>query len=113
MVPFGRLLDALSEVPDPRRAEGKRYPLAPLLLFTVLALLSGATSYRHIICFLEQRLIVLNALFGCTLKRAPSLNTLRTVLQTPWKRLFANTPGTCCRRRNWVGCRSWRSTARP
>ena len=54
MVPFGRLLDALSEVPDPRRAEGKRYPLAPLLLFTVLALLSGATSYRHIICFLEQ-----------------------------------------------------------
>lgn len=81
MVPFGRLLDALSEVPDPRRAEGKRYPLAPLLLFTVLALLSGATSYRHIICFLEQRRIILNALFGCTLKRAPSLNTLRTVLQ--------------------------------
>jgi len=48
----------------------------------VLALLSGATSYRHIICFLEQRRIVLNALFGCSLKRAPSLNTLRTVLQT-------------------------------
>src|SRR3954470_22508059 len=81
MVLFGRLFDALSEVPDPRRAEGKRYPLAPLLLFTVLALLSGATSYRHIICCLEQRRIVLNALFGCTLKRAPSLNTLRTVLR--------------------------------
>ena len=82
MVPFSRLLAAMSEVPDPRRAAGKRYPLAPLLLFTVLALLSGATSYRHIICFLEQRRLVLNALFGCTLKRAPSLNTLRTVLQT-------------------------------
>lgn len=81
MVPFSRLFDALSEVPDPRRAEGKRYPLAPLLLFTVLALLSGATSYRRIISFLEQRRIVLNALFGCSLKRAPSLNTLRTVLQ--------------------------------
>ncbi len=52
------------------------------MLFTVLALLSGATSYRHIICFLEQRRLVLNALFGCTLKRAPSLNTLRTLLQT-------------------------------
>jgi hypothetical protein len=82
MVPFSRLLAAMSEVPDPRRAAGKRYPLAPLLLFTVLALLSGATSYRHIICFLEQRRLVLNALFSCTLKRAPSLNTLRTVLQT-------------------------------
>jgi hypothetical protein len=82
MVPFSRLLEALSEVPDPRRAAGKRYPLAPLLLFTVLALLSGATSYRRIICFLEQRRTVLNALFGCSLKRAPSLNALRTVLQT-------------------------------
>src|SRR5688500_14166401 len=82
MVRFSRLLEALSEVPDPRRAAGKRYPLAPLLLFTVLARLSGATSYRRIICFLEQRRTVLNALFGCSLKRAPSLNALRTVLQT-------------------------------
>ncbi len=81
MVPFSRLLDALSEVPDPRRAEGKRYALAPLLLFTVLALLSGATSYRRIIIFLEQRRIVLNEVFGVALKRAPSVNTLRTVLQ--------------------------------
>ena len=81
MAPFGRLLAALSEVPDPRRAEGKRYPLAPLLLFTVLALLSGATSYRRIICFLEQRRELLNELFGVTLGRAPAVNTLRTVLQ--------------------------------
>lgn len=81
MVPFCRLLDVVSEVPDPRRAEGKRYPLAPLLLFTVLALLSGATSYRRIIIFLEQRRVVLNALFGFSLKRAPSINTVRTVLQ--------------------------------
>src|SRR3954470_5314589 len=81
MVPFSRLLGALSEVPDPRRAEGKRYPLAPLLLFTVLALLSGATSYRRIIIFLDQRRNVLNEVFGVALKRAPSVNTLRTVLQ--------------------------------
>jgi DDE_Tnp_1-associated len=81
MVPFSRLLTALSEVPDPRRAEGRRYPLAPLLLFTVLALLSGATSYRRIIIFLDQRRIVLNEVFGVALKRAPSVNTLRTVLQ--------------------------------
>ena len=80
MAPFTRLLAALSEVPDPRRAEGKRYPLAPLLLFTVLALLSGATSYRRIIVFLEQRRELLNELFGFTLRRAPSVNTLRTVL---------------------------------
>jgi DDE_Tnp_1-associated len=81
MVPFCRLLNALNEVPDPRRAEGKRYPLAPLLLFTVLALLSGATSYRRIIIFLDQRRVVLNTLFAVSLKRAPSINTVRTVLQ--------------------------------
>jgi hypothetical protein len=81
MVPFSRLLEALSEVPDPRRAEGKPYPLAPLLLFTVLALLSGARSYRGILTFMKQRRELLNSLFGTELKRAPSLNTLRTVLQ--------------------------------
>src|SRR3954469_20715510 len=81
MVLFSRLLGALSEVPDPWRAEGKRYPLAPLLLFTVLALLSGATSYRRIIIFLDQRRLALNEVFGVALKRAPSVNTLRTVLQ--------------------------------
>lgn len=81
MVPFSRLLAALSEVPDPRRAAGKRYPLPDLLLFTVLALLSGAQSYRGIIVFLTQRRLLLNPLFGTDLKRAPVVNTLRTVLQ--------------------------------
>jgi hypothetical protein len=47
MIPFSRLLDALSEVPDPRRAEGRRYPLAPLLLFTVrFCQLSGQVAQR-------------------------------------------------------------------
>ncbi|MFO1155344.1 MAG: hypothetical protein U1E43_00570 [Rhodospirillales bacterium] len=32
-----------------RRAQGKRYPLPYLLMFTVLALLSGARSYRGVI----------------------------------------------------------------
>ena len=47
----------------------------------MLALLSGATSYRRIIIFLDQRRITLNEVFGVALKRAPSVNTLRTVLQ--------------------------------
>lgn len=82
MVPFSHLIQALQDVPDPRRAQGKRYPLPYLLLFTVLALLSGARSYRGIITFLEQRRELLNRQFGVNLKRAPAVNTLRTVLQT-------------------------------
>src|SRR3712207_5691213 len=81
MVPFSRLLAALNNVPDPRRAQGKRYPLPYLLLFTVLALLSGARSYRGVITFLQQRRAVLNEHFGTNLKRAPAVNTLRAVLQ--------------------------------
>jgi hypothetical protein len=37
----GSLWHALSLVPDNRRAEGKRYPLASLLLIAVAAFLSG------------------------------------------------------------------------
>lgn len=81
MAPFSRLLQALKDVPDPRRAEGKRYGLAPLLLFTVLALLAGARSYRGIITFLDQRRPLLNATFGTTWKRAPSINALRNLIQ--------------------------------
>lgn len=82
MVPFARLLAALQEVPDPRRAQGKRYPLPYLLLFTVLAVLSGAGSYRGILTFLRQRRHLLNQTFKAELKRAPALNTVRTVLQS-------------------------------
>ena len=53
-----------------------------MLLFTVLALLSGAKSYRGIITFLEQRREHLNHHFGVDLKRAPVVNTLRMVLQS-------------------------------
>ncbi|MFO1113759.1 MAG: ISAs1 family transposase [Rhodospirillales bacterium] len=82
MAPFSNLLAALADVPDPRRAQGKRYPLPYLLMFTVLALLSGARSYRGVITFLEQRREHLNHHFGVDLKRAPVVNTLRTVLQS-------------------------------
>lgn len=82
MVPFSNLLTALQDVADPRRAQGKRYPLPHLLMFTVLALLSGARSYRGIITFMEQRRLHLNHHFGVDLKRAPAVNTLRTVLQS-------------------------------
>lgn len=82
MVPFSHLMAALADIPDPRRAQGKRYPLPYLLMFTVLALLSGARSYRGIITFLGQRRDHLNQHFGVTLKRAPAINTLRTILQT-------------------------------
>ena len=77
MVPFADLLAALEGIPDPRRRQGRRYPLAPLLLFSVLAVLAGATSYRGILTFIGVHRERLNAVFGARLRRAPAVNTLR------------------------------------
>ncbi|HET6519056.1 MAG TPA: ISAs1 family transposase [Geminicoccaceae bacterium] len=81
MVPFAGLLAALEEIPDPRRRQGRRYPLAHLLLFSVLAILAGATSYRGIRVFIDVHRERLNAVFGAELRRAPAVNTVRTLFQ--------------------------------
>jgi hypothetical protein len=77
MVPFAGLLAALEGIPDPRRRQGRRYPLARLLLFSVLAVLAGATSYRGILTFIGVHRKRLNAVFGARFRRAPAVNTLR------------------------------------
>src|SRR4051795_4592613 len=99
MVPFAGLLAALQEIPDPRRRQGRRYGLAPLLLLAVLAVLAGATSYRRIrlLCvggvaaragpppsrrirlFSGGHRERLNAVFGAGFRRAPAVNTLRAL----------------------------------
>jgi hypothetical protein len=79
MVPFAGLLAALDRIPDPRRRQGRRYGLAPLLLFSVLAVLTGATSYRRIRLFIGVHRERLNATFGARFRRAPAVNTLRTL----------------------------------
>ncbi len=52
MTAFAPLLGLLDEVPDPRRAEGKRYKLPHILLFSILAIVSGCNSYRGIVTFI-------------------------------------------------------------
>jgi hypothetical protein len=63
------LLPLLSQVVDPRRGQGKMYPRAPILLFTVL---SGARSYRQVHVFIQAHLDHRNSTFGLPLCRAPS-----------------------------------------
>ena len=52
----------LAAIPDHRRPQGRRYGLEHLLSFSILAILSDATSYRKIQRFIEARLSQLNAL---------------------------------------------------
>jgi hypothetical protein len=81
MVPFAGLLAALQQIPDPRRRQGQRYSLAHLLLFAVLAILAGATSYRGMRAFIAVHREHLNATFGARFRRAPAVNTLRGLFQ--------------------------------
>ena len=78
-MPFALLLTVLAEIRDPRRPQGRRYALAPLLLFSVLAVLAGATSYQGIITFIDVHRERLNAVFGAHFRRAPAINTLRNL----------------------------------
>jgi predicted transposase YbfD/YdcC len=78
-MPFSLLLAALDEIRDPRRPQGRRYALAPLLLFSVLAVLAGATSYQGIITVIDVHRERLNTVFGVRFRRAPALNTLRNL----------------------------------
>jgi hypothetical protein len=66
------LLLLFSQVSDPRRGQGKMYPLAPILLFTVLAMLAGAVSYPQVHAFIHIHLDRLNMAFGVCLREAPA-----------------------------------------
>lgn len=68
-------------LPDMRRREGKRYPLAGVLLFSILAMLSGANSYRRIHDVMSARLSLFNEAFpSVALTKAPAYTSLRTIL---------------------------------
>ena len=43
------------EIPDKRRGQGRMYDLPNLLLFSVLAIMSGADSYRKIQTFIKTK----------------------------------------------------------
>jgi len=78
---FAPLLGLLEEVPDPRRAEGQLYKLPYVLLFAILAIVSGANSYRSIVTFIDVHRRRLNGFFGLRWRRAPSHTALRYILQ--------------------------------
>lgn len=74
-------LELLSQINDPRRAQGKKWQLGPVLLATILAILSGATSYRKVHGFIKIHRKRLNRAFGFRWKTAPAYSAVRTILR--------------------------------
>jgi len=78
---FERFLSLLATIPDPRRAEGKLYHLPHVLLFSILAIVSGANSYRGVRTFIKMHRVKLNKAFKINWKRPPAHTAIRYILQ--------------------------------
>src|SRR6202163_1223375 len=78
---FDRFLSHFATIPDPRRAEGKLYQLPHVLLFSILAIVSGANSYRGIHTFIKIHRRKLNKVFKIGWKRPPAYTAIRYILQ--------------------------------
>ena len=71
------LLDYLKQIPDHRRGQGRMFDLPHMLLFSILAIASGADSYRKIAIFIEEHFITLCTAYDIPWKRPPCYNSLR------------------------------------
>ena len=75
------LLDYLNQLPDARRAQAKQYQHGFIIFFSILAILSGATSNREIESFFEIHFRKLKTLFKLKCKKRPAYTTIRNILQ--------------------------------
>lgn len=63
------LMELLEGLHDPRRAQGKRHPLAALLTLAVVGMLAGMTSYEAIVQYGKERGWEFLRLLGFTTRR--------------------------------------------
>lgn len=66
---------------DHRRAQGQRYELKFVVLFSIMALLSNSKSYRDISRYLKQHFKILKKDFSLKWKRPPSYTTVRNIIK--------------------------------
>lgn len=81
MPAFAPLLGLLADVPDPRRGQGQLYKLPHVLLFSILATVTGSNSYRGIVTFIDVHRHRLNVAFGLKWRRAPAHTAIRYILK--------------------------------
>ena len=75
------LYDLLFKIKDQRRGQGRRYLLGHILFFSILAILSGATSYRKVHAFIKANYVLLDDTFALNWKRTPAYTTIRDIIQ--------------------------------
>jgi hypothetical protein len=71
----------LDDLKDHRRAQGRRYELKHIILFSIMAILSNAKSYRQIASFVKVQYKTLDKDFCLGWKHPPSYSTIRNIIQ--------------------------------
>jgi hypothetical protein len=75
------LLTMLEAVPDPRRSQGLRHPLASTLFMIILATMGGCVGYREIGTYLRLNQADFVSSLGLLKSRVPTHVTIRSILQ--------------------------------
>ena len=75
------LIEMLETLPDFRRKQGQRYPLAVIILITIMSIMSGRYRYREIAAFAEANKKDLLKFFKLKRKRLASHVTFREILK--------------------------------
>ena len=74
------IITFLDDIRDHRRSQGQRYELKFVLLFSIMAILSNAKSYRDISRFINKHLERLKKDFGLEWKKPPAYTTVRNII---------------------------------
>jgi hypothetical protein len=74
------LIDILKNIEDHRRPEGREYYLHHILLFSILAILSGSKGYADIERFLEVHFDKLKTIFKLKWRRVPDSSAIRKII---------------------------------
>jgi hypothetical protein len=74
------LLSIFNEIPDHRSVHGRMYGLNFILFFSILAILSGADSYRKIRIFMFENFNFLKKEFDLKWRKPPSYTGIRKII---------------------------------
>lgn len=75
------IITFLDDLKDHRRSQGQRYELRFIILFSIMAILSNAKSYRDISRFMKKHHERLRKDFVLAWKKAPAYTTIRNIIQ--------------------------------
>jgi len=76
------LLDHIKTIPDHRRGQGKLFDLPHVLLFSILAIASGADSYRKMAIYIQENFETLKKHYDLSWKRPPNYNSIRHIIHS-------------------------------